>query len=182
MSQAGLEVQILAEDLLLFIRLPDQQIQLGRLAGLRHIGVGAELHGLHGGRDGAVSGEEDHLGRQGHLLDLLEDLHPSELGHLEIQDEDVEFLVLELVKRLPPMRGHVGAVALPPELGLQHPGKILLIVGNQNPDLALFVAHHPLSLIWPFAAGSWIRTTVPFPSTEWISIRPPWALTIPSAI
>ena len=131
LSQACLEVDILSEDLLLFVRLLDQEIELGGLAGLRKIGVGAELHGLHGSRDGSVSGENDHFRRQDPLLFyLLENIYPPELGHLEIQDEDIEFLLIELLQGLLPIRGYFGAVSLPGELCLQHLGEVLLVIGD----------------------------------------------------
>jgi len=87
------------------------------------------------------------LGGAGVLLAFRQD------GILKIEDEDVELLPLELFKGLFSVGGDIGHVPLPGELRLQHAGKVLLVVGDQHPDLSLFRTHHLLSPTCALAGG-----------------------------
>ena len=142
LSQAGLEIEILSDNLPFFVRLLDEEIEVCSLAWLRNIGVRAELHSLHCSGDGSVSGENDHLRDEGPLLHLLEHLHAAQLRHLEIQNNDIEFVHLEFLEGLPTVRGDFSVVPLPSELCFQHSRKVFLVVGDQDPDLALCGSHH----------------------------------------
>ena len=50
---------------------------------------GAQLGGLHRGRDGAVPGEDDHGRRAVDGLEALQDLHAVHLRHLDVEEDEV---------------------------------------------------------------------------------------------
>ena len=63
--------------------------------------VRAELGGLDGGLDGAVTGDHDHGGLGTDPLELREGLEPVCAGHPDVEEDQVRRLVLQLERGLP---------------------------------------------------------------------------------
>jgi hypothetical protein len=95
MVLAPLPVQVLAHGRALRGGSVEKGLEHLEPAGLGDEIVGAELHGLHGGLDGALAGQED--GLRGRLGGARGPQHvdAAAAGHAHVQEEHVEVLVLQ---------------------------------------------------------------------------------------
>jgi hypothetical protein len=74
-----------------------QVLRVGRLG---EEVVGPHLHRLHGLFDAAVAGRDDDGGGQPPLLNLFDELHPADVRHLEVRDDDAERALFERLQGL----------------------------------------------------------------------------------
>ena len=112
--ELGRELAVLLLDVELVERLGNeclQAIELVRGEGLLDIVVGALTHRLDSGIDGCLAGDNDALGGNRPLLQLLEQRESVHLGHLEIGEDDAKRLGTELVEGLLAIDGYGNVVA-----------------------------------------------------------------------
>ena len=134
-----------------------QGLALGRLGhraghdldvveGLGEVVVGAALDRLERRLHGGVAGHHDDLDLRPAVLHRVEELEPGELGHLDVEEGDVEVLGGQLLGgrdgRVEPH--HVVPLLL--EQGLQGPQQGRLVVHDQHADGLQFGVAHGFSL------------------------------------
>src|SRR5205807_6654960 len=71
---------------LLLERLVERRHQLAHVERLGEVPKGRAVDRLHGGGEGGVTGDENHLGLGGRRLDRLEEVEPRGVGKLQIDD------------------------------------------------------------------------------------------------
>ena len=159
-GRVGAERHVLAEQLGLLRGLAHDHVELLDLGRLGQIVVGAELHGLDRSRDLLKAREHNHLGRLGNPREVAQHLQAFLLGHPHVEHDDVVRRLSNALERGDTVLGTVHLVTAPPKLADDELPQVPLVVGHQDADLA---AH----------SGSTTRKTLPLPTTELTSMRPP---------
>jgi hypothetical protein len=96
---------------------------------------GAQLHRLHRRLHRAVAGEDNDGRRAVLLLQLLQDLEPVHLGHLDVEEHEVRRLLLGELEPHRPVRGEEDLVALVLEDHLEGRADGVLVVDDEDPRL-----------------------------------------------
>ena len=154
------ERHVLAEELGLLRRLAHDDVELLDLGRLGEVVVGAELHGLHCGGDLLKARQHDDLRRLGDRGQLAQHVEPFLLRHPHVEHDDVEGRLANALERGHAVLRAVDLVAPPRELAHDQLAQVALVVGHQHADL-------------PAHSGSTTRNTLPLPTTERTSMRPP---------
>ena len=95
--------------------------------------VRAELRGLHGGLDGAVTADHHDDRRRILLANPLERLEPVDAAHLHIHEHQIRMPLLVLRDRVHRVRDRAHFVAVVLEELAERGANSLLVVGDQNP-------------------------------------------------
>ncbi len=109
----------------------DGDEQLGALEGLEQVGGRAQLHGLHGLRHRAVSGEHDH--RRARRLHRAQDVHAVAAGHLHVGEHQVGAVAGEPGQARVGVGGGVHLVAGLGEHEADHLAQVAVVVDEQYP-------------------------------------------------
>jgi hypothetical protein len=99
---------------------------------LGEIVVGAPLHRLNGGLDGAVSGHDHDLGIGSLLAHLAEQREPIDARHADVEQDEVEGLGLGLPERRRAVFHGGDLVAGAAEALFKDPAQPVFVVGDEN--------------------------------------------------
>ena len=146
-------------------------VELVRLLALLEVVEGAEADRLLGRLPLGVGGEEDHLGRGGVSLGRPQHVEPVAVRHSQIRDDEVEHFLGEELRGRGDAVGFEHAVASLAQQQGQRAPRRKLVVDDQE------VGHRQAA-----SSGNSNVTRVPRPGSESISIRPPCATTMRSAM
>src|SRR5262249_11967123 len=91
------------------------------------------------------------------------------LRHAHVQDDHVVRRLPDPLERRHAVLGAVHLVAASGQFADDQLAQVPLVIGHQHADL-------------PAHSGSTTRNTLPFPTTELTSMRPPWSFTKPWAM
>ena len=100
---------------------------------------GAQLDAVHGGLDVGVAGNHHHGGVQAHFHEFREHLGAVHPGHLDVAEDDVVFLLFNLLERHEPVFGGIDFVAFVAEDLPQRIADRPLVVYDQNFHLCVFL-------------------------------------------
>src|SRR5262249_37409280 len=115
--------------------LADQVEDLVGGEGLRHVVVGAALDRVDGGRDRALAGDDDHLGRGPALLHAVEQLEARDAWQREVGEDDLVLLPLELGDRLDRVLRGLDDVAVGRERDSQRLADRRLVIDDEQSAL-----------------------------------------------
>ena len=171
LAQLRPEVLVLAAEGPAGQGLVDAAIELVRLLTLLEVVERPEPDRLLGGFPLRVGGEQDHLGGGRMRLGGAEHVETVAVRHAQVGDDEVEDLLRQTLGRRGDAVGFQHAVAALAEQQSQGASRRGLVVDDQQ------VRHAHTA-----ARGNRSVTRVPRPGSESISIRPPWAATMRSAM
>ena len=103
-----------------------------QIQGLLHEVEGALLDAVHGRVDVGVAGDHHHGGVDPHLHQFPEDFHTVHPRHLDVAEDDVEFLFFDLLEGHGAVFGGLDLIALVAEDLPQRIADGPLVVNNQN--------------------------------------------------
>ncbi len=152
-------------------RVVDAVIELVRLLALLEVVEGAEADRFLGRLPLRVRGEQDHLGRSRVVLRGAEHVQAVSVRHPQIGDDQVEHFLGQVLRRGGDAVGLDDVVPPPAQQQGQRAARRRLVVHDQQ-------ASHAQAA----SSGNSSVTRVPRPGSDSISMRPPWAATMRSAI
>ena len=170
-AELGAQVLVLATERAAGQGLVDAAIELFRLLALLEVVQRAEADRLLGRLPLRVGGQQDHLGRGSMRLGRPQHVEAIAVRHPEIGDDEVEDLPGQELGRGGDAIGLDHVVAPLAEQQGQRAPRRRLVVHDQQ------VGHGQAT-----SSGNSSVTRVPRPGAESISMRPPWAATMRSAM
>ena len=112
--------------------LADDRSELRLIERLGHVVERAQLQRLDRGVDRPVRGDHDHWHVGKTLADGLEHLHPIELRHAQVGDQNIDVMLCHGLEHGLPVGDTVDFVSVVQQLRLQDAPQVVLVIGNEN--------------------------------------------------